>query len=341
MAKLHTVFHIPSPRHAALVSQIIALAMLLASNVVAAQPKESSEAFPNRPIRLVVAYPPGGSTDTAARVLSSILSPKFGQQVVVDNRPGAGGSIGNALVARAAPDGYTITLAISGLVTGPVVNPSLPFDPVEDFTPIIRIATTPFTVAVHPSVPVSTIKELQSFVASNPGKLNFGTPGYGAGQHLAVELFMSMSGLKMTHVPYKGAGPAQLDLIAGRIQLMFAGAISSLPHVKAGRLRALAVTSSVRSTALPELPTLAESMVPGYEAVEWFGFVAPAKLPEPLVSLWHREIAAAMNTATLRDLFVKGGAIVETTTPAQFRAFILAEKKKWARVVQEAKITPQ
>lgn len=330
-----------SPTCSALVLQIMALAMLMVAQPVATQPKDTADVFPNRPIRLIVAYPPGGSVDTAARVLGHILSSTLGQQVVIDNRPGGGGSIGNELVARATPDGYTLILAISGVVTGPLVNPKLSFDPVKDFTPIIRVATSAYNVIVNPSVPASTIQELRTLVMSNPGKLNYGTPGYGSGQHLAIELFRAMSGLNIVHVPYRGAAPAQMDLIAGRIQLMFGGAISSLPHIKAGRLRALAVTGRARSMVLPELPTLAETIVAGYEAVEWFGALAPAKLPAPLVSRWHKEIAAAMNTTALQEVFVKGGAVVETSTPQEFGAFILAEKTKWARVVAQAKITPE
>jgi tripartite-type tricarboxylate transporter receptor subunit TctC len=276
-----------------------------------------------------------------ARSLGQIVSASVHQQIVVDNRPGGGGLIGYELAARAAPDGYTTTLAISGLVTAPVINPKVPYDPVRDFTPIALVGTSPYSIVVHPGVAANTIQEFRALLASAPKQVNYGSSGYGGGAHLAIELFKIMAGVDMVHVPYKGTGPAMTDLIAGRIHVMFAGAISSLPHIKAGRVRALAVTGRTRSTVLPQLPTLAESIVPGYEAFEWFGLLGPARLPAPVVSRLYKEVAAAMNTPAFREQMLKSGLVVASGTPGDFAKFIMSEQKKWARVVSEAKITPE
>lgn len=316
-------------------------ATTICAHATAAPARDAAEAFPSRPIRLIVAFPPGGSTDVIARSLGQIVSTSVRQQIVVDNRPGGGGLIGYELTARAAPDGYTTTLAISGLVTGPVINPKVPYDPIKDFTPIALVGTSPYSVVVHPVVAARTIQEFHALLASAPKQLNYGSSGYGGGAHLAIELFKIMAGVDMVHIPYKGTGPAMTDLIAGRIQVMFAGAISSLPHIKGGRVRALAVTGRTRSTVLPQLPTVAESIVPNYEAFEWFGVLGPAKLPAPILSRLHREVAAAMNTPDFREQMLKSGLVVASGTPADFAKFIVSEHKKWSRVVTDAKITPE
>jgi len=315
------------------------LAASVACESAIAQSKEVIEAYPSRPIRLIVGFPPGGSTDVIARSLGSILSTRLGQQVVIDNRAGGGGAIAYDITSRAAADGYTLTLAISGLVTGPIINPKLSFDSVKDFTPITLVATSPYSVVVHPSVPAKSIQEFSKFVASAPKKLNYGSSGYGGGSHLAIELFKIMSGLDMVHVPYKGTGPAMTDLVAGRIQMMFAGAISSLPHIKANRVRALAVTGALRSTALPEIPTLSETILPNFDAAEWFGVLGPAKLPATLVSKLNKEILAAMSNANFREQISNGGAVIAGGTSADFVKYIAAEKNKWSNVVTKAQIT--
>ena len=317
------------------------LAACLGSGSAISQTKDASEAYPSRPIRLIVGFPPGGSTDLIARSLGNVMSARLGQQVVVDNRAGGGGGIAYETTSRAAADGHTIALAISGLVTGPIINPKLAFDSVKDFTPIALVATSPYSVIVHPSVPAKSIQEFRKYAASVPRQLNYGSSGHGGGSHLAIELFKILTGLDIVHVPYKGTGPAITDLIANRIQMMFAGAISSLPHVKANRVRVLAVTGSARSAVLPDVPTLTETILPGFDAAEWFGMVGPAKMPGPLVSRLNREILSAMTNPNFREQISNGGATVAVGTPAEFSKFIAAEKEKWSTVVTKAKITPE
>ena len=295
--------------------------------------------YPQRPIRMLVPFAPGGSVDLLARMLAARLSASMGQQVIVNNRGGGGGNIAAQALAQANPDGYTLMTTISNVVTNPAVNPRVEYDPVRDFTALLLFGRAPFRVVVNPKVPANTIQEWFALVKAKPGTLNYGSAGSGTGQHLNVELFKIMTGVDIVHVPYKGAGPALIALIAGQIQMMFAGTLSSLPHVKAGRLRALAVTSLKRRPEAPEQPTLAETVAPGYEASEWFGVIAPARLPKPLVARIHAELVQAVTQPDMKERLLADGMDVVTVPPDEFAAFLKQELAKWRKVVKQSKIT--
>lgn len=324
-------------------SPLFALAvtlMLLMPGVCIGQQSSPAADYPQRPIRLIVPYLPGGSTDILARLVSPRLSANLKQQIIIDNRPGGGGNIATEVAARASPDGYTLLMAISSIVTTPAVKPKTNYDPVKDFTPILLIAKSPYRVVINPTVPASTIQEWFALVKSNPGAMNYGTAGTGSGVHLSVELFKIMSGVNIVHVPYKGSPPAMADLIGGQIQMMFGGTLSTLNYTKSGRLRALAVTSLKRRADSPELPTIAETVVPGYEAGEWFGVFAPAGLPKPLLGRIHTEFMRVVNDPEIRDRLSADGMDLAVGSPDEFSAFIKRELAKWVRVVKETKIRP-
>jgi tripartite-type tricarboxylate transporter receptor subunit TctC len=291
--------------------------------------------YPSKPIRLVVPFPPGGTTDILARAVAKRLTETWGQQVIVDNRPGAGGNIGADLVAKAAPDGYTLLM---GTVGTQAINPGLyarmPYDAQRDFAPVILVGGVPNVLEVNPLVPVHTVRELIAYARANPGKLNFASSGNGTSIHLSGELFKAMTGVAMTHVPYKGSAPALADLVGGQVQLMFDNLPSSLGLIKGGRLRAIAVTSAARAAALPDVPTIAEAGVPGYEAASWFGVLAPAKTPVPIVDRLNATIGAWLATPGAKAQLQAEGAVAAGGTPAEFARFIARETAKWARVVK-------
>lgn len=295
-------------------------------------------AWPERPVTLVVPYTPGGVTDALARNVAKVLSEKIKQPVVVENRPGGGANIGAAHVANADPDGYTLLM---GSAATHAINVSLyqklPYDPIKDFAPISLVAQVPNVLVVHPSVPAHNVKELIAYAKANPGKLNFGSSGAGGTIHLSGELFKSMAGVQMTHVPYKGSAPAVNDLLGGQIQLMFDSSV--VPHVKAGKLRALGVTSAKRSSALPEVPTIAEAGLPGYEATAWFGILAPAGTPEPVIKKLNTEISAVLRDPSIVKWMEAQGFDAAGGSPAEFAAHIQKETTKWARVVKESGAT--
>lgn len=297
-------------------------------------------AWPERPITLVVPYTPGGVTDALARVVATALSERLKQPVVVDNRAGGGANIGAALVARANPDGYTLLM---GSAATHAINVSLykklSYDPIKDFAPISLVAEVPNVLVVNPSVPVHSVKELIAYAKANPGRLNFGSSGAGGTIHLSGELFKSMAGVQMTHVPYKGSAPAVNDLLGGQIQVMFDSSV--VPYVKAGRLRALGVTSATRSSALPDVPTIAEAGLPGYEATAWFGVLAPAGTPEPVVTKLNTEISAVLRDPAVTKWMVGQGFEAAGGTPADFATHIRKETAKWARVVKESGATAE
>ena len=296
-----------------------------------------AQSYPTKPIRLVVPFPPGGATDILARAVAVKLTDTWGQPVVVDNRPGAGGNIGSELVAKAAPDGYTLEM---GTVGTHAINASLyakmPYDHVKDFAPVILVAGVPNVLVVNPSLPVNSVQELIAYAKANPGKLNFASSGSGTSIHLSGELFKVMAGVQMTHIPYKGSAPALQDLIGGQVQLMFDNLPPSLPQIKAGKLRALAVTSATRSPALPDTPTIAESGLPGYEASSWFGVLAPAGTPPAIIAKLNAEIGAWLATPEAKEKMLALGANAAGGTPEDFAKHIAAETAKWQKVVKES-----
>ena len=293
--------------------------------------------YPTKPIRLVVPFPPAGATDLLAREVAKHLTEAWGQSVVVDNRPGAGGNIGSELVAKSAPDGYTLEM---GTVGTHAINASLyskmPYDHIKDFVPVILVAGVPNVLEVNPSVPVNSVQELIAYAKANPGKLNFASSGSGTSIHLSGELFKVMAGVQMTHVPYKGSAPALADLLSGQVQLMFDNLPPSLPQIKAGKLRALAVTSSTRAPALPDVPTVAEAGLPGFEASSWFGVLAPAGTPPAIVAKLNAEIAKWLTTPEAKEKLAGVGANIAGGTPEDFARHIQAETAKWAKVVKES-----
>lgn len=313
------------------------LALFVMTSVLGAA---SAQAYPDKPIRMVVPFPAGGTTDILARAVAQKLSESLGQQMIVDNKPGAGGNIGAQEVARAAPDGYTLVM---GTVGTHAINPSLykkmPYDHVKDFAPVSLVASVPNLLVVHPSVPVNSVKELIAYVKANPGKLNFASSGNGTSIHLSGELFKTMTGVQMTHVPYKGSAPAVTDLLGGQVQLMFDNMPSALPHAKGGKLKPLAVTAAKRFPGTPDIPTIAEAGVPGYEASSWFGVLAPAGTPKEIVNKLSTEIAKALKTPEMTKRLEEQGAQAVGSTPEEFAAHIKAETAKWAKVVKESGAT--
>jgi tripartite-type tricarboxylate transporter receptor subunit TctC len=293
----------------------------------------AAQGYPAKPVRFVVPYAPGGSTDTLARTIGIKLTDLLGQQVVVDNRPGASGNIGMDIVARALPDGYTIVLGyIANLAIDPSLYSKMPYDPVRDFAPITELASSPNVLVAHPSVPVTSFKDL--LVKAKQGQFNFASAGVGSVGHLTGELLNQMAGIRMVHVPYKGSGQAVTDLLGGHVQLMFSGFSSTLPHIKAGRLRALAVTGAQRSPAAPDVPTIAESGFPGFEATAWYGVLAPAKTPKPVVSRLHNDIVKVLQEPDVKNRLSGLGFEIVGSTPEQFSAYIKSEIKKWAKAVK-------
>ena len=297
--------------------------------------------YPVRPIRMIVAYPPGGGTDIVGRMMAQKLGENLGQTVVVDNRGGATGNIGTELAARATPDGYTLLM---GNVAPNAINVSLfkklPFDPVKDFAPVSLVAVTPNILVGQPSLPVKTVKDLVALAKAKPGALNFPSAGVGSSSHLAGEMLKTLAGIDMVHVPYKGGGPALIALLSGQVQIMFATLPAAMPHVKSGKLRPVAVTTSRRSQALPELPTIAESGVSGYEAATWYGLLAPAGTPKAIVGRLHAEIVKILATDT-RQFLMAQGFEPAGTAPAEFAGYIKSEIAKWGKVIRDAGIKPE
>jgi tripartite-type tricarboxylate transporter receptor subunit TctC len=299
----------------------------------------AAESYPEKPVRIVVPFPPGGGNDTIARLVAEKLARSLGQQVVVDNRPGAAGAIGAEIAARAAPDGYTLFLAgVASHGINPNLRSKLPYDPVRDFRGVSLIATAPLLVVVHPSLPARTVKELVALARARPGAIAFASNGTGGSSHLAVEMFKMMTGTDMLHVPYKGLSGALTDLVSGQVQLMFSSAVAMLPQVKAGRLRAIAMTGASRSPAIPDIPTVAEAGVPGYETGSWYGIVAPARTPRAIVERLGHEIAAIARSPEISNRLVSEAVIPVGSTPEEFDAHIRRELARWAEVVRRAKI---
>ncbi len=295
----------------------------------------SAQSYPNRTIRLVVPFPAAGTTDILARAAAQKLTEAFGQSVVVDNRPGAAGNIGSDLVAKSAPDGYTLLM---GTVGTHAINPSLyskmPYDHVKDFVPVVLVAGVPNVLVVNPALPVNSVADLIKLAKDKPGQINFASSGSGTSIHLSGELFKTMAGVDITHIPYKGSSPALTDLIGGQVQIMFDNLPSALPQIKAGKLRAIAVTSSKRAPVLPDVPTISESGVPGFEASSWFGMLAPAGTPAPIVARINAEVNKWLQSAEAREKLLSQGAEAAGGSPEQFANHIRAESEKWAKVVK-------
>jgi len=313
------------------------LAKIFAVLLCASAPLAYAQDYPSKPVKMVVPFPPGGTTDILARAVGQKLSESWGQQVVIDNRPGAGGNIGTDIVAKSAADGYTLLM---GTVGTHAINASLygklPFDPIKDFAPVTLVASVPNVLVVNATVDSKSVKELIALAKSKPGQLAFASSGNGTSIHLAGELFKSMTGTAMLHVPYKGSAPAITDLLGGQTNMMFDNLPSAMPHIKSGRLRALAVTSVRRSPALPDIPTIAETGVSGYEASSWFGVLAPAGTPKDVVAKIQGDIARALNAPEIKERLSGQGAEPVGNTPEQFAEHIKAESAKWAKVVKDS-----
>jgi tripartite-type tricarboxylate transporter receptor subunit TctC len=295
----------------------------------------SAQSYPNRTIRLVVPFPAAGTTDILARAAAQKLTEAFGQSVVVDNRPGAAGNIGADVVAKSAPDGYTLLM---GTVGTHAINPSLyskmPYDHVKDFVPVVLVAGVPNVLVVNPALPVNSVADLIKLAKDKPGQINFASSGSGTSIHLSGELFKTMAGVDITHVPYKGSSPALVDLIGGQVQIMFDNLPSALPQIKAGKLRAIAVTSLKRAPVLPDVPTISESGLPGFEASSWFGVLAPAGTLAPIVARINTEVNKWLQSADAREKLLSQGAETAGGSPEQFVNHIRAESEKWAKVVK-------
>src|SRR5262249_14792135 len=320
-------YHSPMVRHV--------LAALAASIALSA----FAQSYPSKPIRLIVPFAAGGGNDNIARLVGKRLNESLGQPLVIDNLPGAGGVLGAELAAKSAPDGYTLFL---GGVGSHAVNPNLieklSYDPIRDFAPVILLARAPLILVVHPSVPAPTFAEFVAYARKNPGKLNFASNGNGSSAQLAAVMFDSMAGADMVHVPYRGLAPALTDLLSGQVQLMFSSVVAILPHIKAGKLRALAVTGEKRLTSLPDVPTVAESGFPRFEASSWYGILAPAGTPREIVTRLNTEFRKALEQPEVRKTLLGDGAEPVGGTPEEFAAFIRSEKERMGKLIRDAKI---
>ncbi len=293
----------------------------------------SATEYPTRAVRLVVGFPPGGPTDIVARIVSQVLSERLGQQFVVENRPGAGSNIATAAVIASTPDGYTLLLVTPPHAINATLYKKLPYNFLEDIAPVAGIAQGPNVMEVHPSVPARTVAEFIAYARANPGKISFASAGNGTTIHLSGELFMAMTGIRMQHVPYRGSAPALTDMISGQVHVMFDNVLSSLPHLQSGALRPLAVTSLTRSAALPDVPTVAET-VPGYETGTWWGVGVPKGTPAEIVEKLNREINAGLADPKIKTRFAELGSTPMIVTPQAFGAFLVAETEKWAKAVK-------
>lgn len=315
--------------------------ILLAAAAIATALPATAQHYPQRPVRFVVPYAPGGSTDTLARSISTVMTERLGQQVVVDNRPGANGDIGMTIVAKAPPDGYSIVLGyIANLGIGPSLYAKMPYDPVKDFASITQVAGASNIVVIHPSLPAKNFKEFLAHAKANPKKVNFASAGVASVGHLTGELLNGMAGIDMQHVPYKGSGQAITDLVGGHIKMMISGMASTLPHVRSGKLIGVATTGLKRTPASQDIPTIAETF-PGFESSSWFGVLAPAGTPRPVVMRLNADIHKSLQDAAVAKRLAGVGFEITYGTPEQFTAYILSEIKKWAKVVKASGAKPE
>lgn len=314
---------------------------LLAAMLAGVTGVAAAQSYPSRPVRFIVPSTPGGSVDTLARTIGPRLSEKWNQQVIVDNRSGAGGAIAGELVAKSPPDGYTLLVGtIASLATNASLQKKLPYDPVKDFAPVTLIATQNLMLLVHPSLPVKSVKELTALAKKRPGSLSFSSAGNGTGGHLSGELYKMLAGVDLLHVPYKGVAPAMVDVVSGQVTMTFASILSGSQQVRNGRLRALAVTGAKRSPAVSGLPTMTEAGVAGYESATWYGIVAPAGTPADIVNRLHGEIAGILKSPEMNDRLSKEGADPVGSTPSEFARHIQGEVEKWRKVIRAAGIAP-
>jgi tripartite-type tricarboxylate transporter receptor subunit TctC len=318
-----------------------AIPALLAAACASVAYPALSQQYPNRPVRLITPFAPGGGTDISARVLADALTPVLGQTVVVDNRPGAGSTLGTDIAAKASPDGYTLLLGNISMAFNAALYKKLPYDTIRDFAPISLVTDQPNILIAHPALPAKTLPEFVALARKDPGKLNYGSAGLGSGTHLAMELLLMSQKMDLIHVPFKGTGPALAALLGNQISVFFSTYASALPHVKADRLRAFAVTTLKRTNTLPHVPTVAESGVPGYEYSTWYGLLAPARTPPAILKTLAQSTAKVLNTPEVRERYIAQGMDPVPTTPAEFSRLIASEMDKWGKVVRVAKLPQQ
>ena len=329
------------------INRVVLQAVTIAASVVHAQlaagqgVTAGAQNYPVKPIRLVVTFAPGGTTDIQARMLIEKLAPRLGQQILIDNRGGAGGNIGMEIVARAPADGYTLVITVVGTWA---VNPhlyKLPYDVQKDFASVVHVATTPGVLVIHPSIPAKTVKELIALARKRPGELAYGTAGLGSFTHISAELFAVMTGTRMTHVPYKGSGPVMADLAGGHIQLSFASAVPAMPQIQSGRLRAIATTGAKRLAVLPDVPTVAEAGVTGYESSTWTAMAAPARTPQAVIERLNREVNAVLLMPDIQERSAAMGSVITGGTPEWFQDYLKVELVKYGTLVKQAGIKPE
>lgn len=312
-------------------------AVVLAGTLIAVAPGAAAQGYPSKPIRLIVPYPPAGATDILGRIIGQKLGESLGQQVVIENRPGASGIIGADLAAKAAPDGYSLLVGqAANLAINISLMGKLPYDPVKDFAPVTLVAATPNLLVVHPSLPVRSVKDLVALAKSKPGAINYASAGSGSPGHLAAELLKKAAGIDMVHIPYKGAAPALTDVVSGQASLYFTSPISAQPFVKGGRLRMVAVTSARHSPSLPDVPAIAEAGFPEFDLVSWWGLLAPAGVSRDIIERLHGETIRILNLTDVKQRYANLGADAVTNTPEQFASYIKSEIAKWAKVVKES-----
>jgi tripartite-type tricarboxylate transporter receptor subunit TctC len=305
-------------------------------------PNAHAQGYPARPVRLIVPIAPGGGTDVAGRIVAARLGEALGQQIVVENRAGGGGTMGAATAANATPDGYTLLLgSIATHGINPALYRNLPYDPIRDFAPISFIGKVPNVLVVHPSVPVKSVGEFIAYAKANPGRINYGSSGVGSAPHLSMELMKSMTGISMVHVPYKGAGPALADLLGGQVQAMCTSLAGLINFIKAGRVRALGVTTTTRNSQLPDVPTIIESGLPGFDVTTWYGLFAPAAVPGPILGRLNSEMVKLLGSPDMKDKMAQHGVDVASSSPAELAAFVRAEIVKWTKTVRESGATAE
>ena len=300
----------------------------------------AAQSYPARPVRIIVPNAPGSSPDLIARLIAQPLGARLGQQVVVDNRAGAGTMIGGELAAKSPPDGYTLLMGVATLAINPATYKKVPYDALRDFAPITHAVSVPGVLVVHPSLPARSVKELIALAKQRPGEIAFASGGHGSYSHLSSELFSSMAGIRMLHVPYKGSGPGVIDLLAGHVSVMTSNALSAVPHIRAGRLRALGITSTRRAATAPDVPTIAEAGLAGYESVQWSGLLAPAGTSREIIARLHQETVSVLRTPEMKERLARDGAEPVGSSPEQFAAYLGAETEKWAKVAKAAGIQP-